>query len=159
MTPVVNPDNYTITLDVNPVIKNFLGKDEYPLYVVGQITRYVPVQNPQGVITGRELEIYNYEMMFNVWMPIISSRQLRVNVTVYDGETIVLGGMIDSSTNKRTDKWPILGDLPFIGRIFSPQAEDAVRNNLLLFVTTRLVNNDGIPIRRNQRNGAPDFQR
>ena len=71
VTPVVNPDNYTITLDVNPVIKNFLGKDEYPLYVVGQITRYVPVQNPQGVITGRELEIYNYEMMFNVWMPII----------------------------------------------------------------------------------------
>ena len=110
-------------------------------------------------ITGRELEIYNYEMMFNVWMPIISSRQLRVNVTVYDGETIVLGGMIDSSTNKRTDKWPILGDLPFIGRFFSTQAEDAVRNNLLLFVTTRLVNNDGIPIRRNQRNGAPDFQR
>ncbi|MEI3001185.1 MAG: hypothetical protein V8T86_09855 [Victivallis sp.] len=159
VTPVVNPDNYTITLDVNPVIKNFLGKDEYPLYVVGQITRYVPVRNPQGVITGRELEIYNYEMMFNVWMPIISSRQLRVNVTVYDGETIVLGGMIDSSTNKRTDKWPILGDLPFIGRFFSTQAEDAVRNNLLLFVTTRLVNNDGIPIRRNQRNGAPDFQR
>lgn len=48
VTPVVNPDNYTITLDVNPVIKNFLGKDEYPLYVVGQITRYVPGAESAG---------------------------------------------------------------------------------------------------------------
>ncbi len=159
VTPVVNPDNYTITLDVNPVVRNFLGKDEYPIYVVGEISRFVPTRDPQGVFTGYALEISEETMIFNVWMPIISSRRLKVNVTVYDGETIVLGGMIDSATNKRTDKWPILGDLPFIGRFFQTQAEDTTRNNLLLFVTTRLVNNDGIPIRRNPRNATPDFHR
>jgi len=160
VTPVVNPDNYTITLDVNPVVRNFLGKDEYPITVIGQLSQYVPTYNAStGLIDGSHLQISTVTNVFNVWMPIISSRKLRVNVTVYDGETIVLGGMIDSTTNKRTDKWPILGDLPFLGRFFQSQAEDTVRNNLLLFVTTRLVNNDGIPIRRNQRNGAPDFHR
>lgn len=161
VTPVVNPDNYTITLDVNPVFRNFIGKDEYPIVVTGEITRYVNSTDEQGLpIPGMlTLERVEESMTFNVWMPIISSRKLRVNVTVYDGETIVLGGMIDSAVNKRTDKWPILGDLPFIGRFFTTQAEDTVRNNLLLFVTTRLVNNDGIPIRRGQQYGAPDFNR
>ncbi|MBS1368593.1 MAG: hypothetical protein HPZ91_01440 [Lentisphaeria bacterium] len=161
VTPVVNPDNYTITLDVNPVVRNFIGKDEYPIVVTGEITRYVNATDENGVaIPGTQvIQRTEESMTFNVWMPIISSRRLRVNVTVYDGETIVLGGMIDSAVNKRTDKWPILGDLPFIGRLFTSQAEDTVRNNLLLFVTTRLVNNDGIPIRRGQRNGAPDFHR
>lgn len=160
VTPVVNPDNYTITLDVNPVVRNFLGKDEYPIYVIGKLSQYVPTYNAStGLIDGSHLQISTVTNVFNVWMPIISSRKLRVNVTVYDGETIVLGGMIDSTTNKRTDKWPVLGDLPFLGRLFQSQAEDTVRNNLLIFVTTRLVNNDGIPIRRNQRNGAPDFHR
>ena len=92
-------------------------------------------------------------------MPMISRRDLRVNVTVYDGETIVLGGMVDNSTTSRTDKWPILGDLPFIGRFFQAQSEEATRSNLLLFVTTRLVSNDGVPIRRNAAVGAPDFNR
>lgn len=161
VTPVVNPDNYTITLDVNPVFRNFIGKDEYPIVVTGEITRYVNSTDENGLpIPGMlTLERVEESMTFNVWMPMISSRKLRVNVTVYDGETIVLGGMIDSAVNKRTDKWPILGDLPFIGRFFTTQAEDTVRNNLLLFVTTRLVNNDGIPIRRGQQNGAPDFNR
>ena len=54
--------------------------------------------------------------------------------------------------NKGDVVWTVnLQLLAIIGRFFSTQAEDAVRNNLLLFVTTRLVNNDGIPIRRNQR--------
>ena len=57
------------------------------------------------------------------------------------------------------DKWPILGDLPLIGRFFQSQVEDVERKSLLIFVTARLVNNDGIPIRRNKSVGAPDFNR
>ena len=158
VTPVVNPDNYTITLDVNPVVRGYLGKDPYPIVVQGDYTHYETTTNSSGV-SSTTLVTTTKTMTFNVWMPIISSRKVHVNVTVYDGETIVLGGMVDSTTNKRTDKWPILGDLPFIGRFFQTQAEDTTRSDLLLFVTTRLVNNDGIPIRRNQRNGAPDFHR
>ncbi len=157
VTPVVNPDNYTITLAVNPSVTNYLGKDSYPIYVEGILTYYD--QRMVGGVLTRVLVHEKTTTRFDVWMPIISRRNLNVNVTVYDGETIVLGGMVDSTTEYRTDKWPILGDLPFIGRFFQSRSENAVRNNLLLFVTTRLVNNDGIPIRRNQQHGAPDFNR
>lgn len=159
VTPVVNPDNYTISLEVNPTVKNFLGKDEYPIYVKGILTYYEQNTNPTPGSPERILVNFDTVTLFNVWMPIVSVRNLKVNVTVYDGETIVLGGMIDSQHTSRTDKWPILGDLPFIGRFFSSQADEVNRSNLLLFVTTRLVNNDGIPIRRNLRHGAPDFGR
>ena len=157
VTPVVNPDNYTITLSLNPSVTNYLGKDSYPIYVEGILTYYE--QQMIGGVWTRVLVQQETSTRFDVWMPIISRRDLNVNVTVYDGETIVLGGMVDSTTDYRTDKWPILGDLPFIGRFFQSRSENAVRNNLLLFVTTRLVNNDGIPIRRNQQHGAPDFNR
>lgn len=157
VTPVVNPDNYTITLSLNPSVTNYLGKDSYPIYVEGILTYYE--QQMIGGVWTRVLVQQETSTRFDVWMPIISRRDLNINVTVYDGETIVLGGMVDSTTDYRTDKWPILGDLPFIGRFFQSRSENAVRNNLLLFVTTRLVNNDGIPIRRNQQHGAPDFNR
>ena len=92
-------------------------------------------------------------------MPIIGRRKIDVNAKVYDGETIVLGGMIDNQTETLYDRWPVLGDIPLIGRLFSSQYEKKTKSNLLIFVTTRLVNNDGVPIRRNTQRGAPDFNR
>lgn len=160
VTPKVNADNYTITLEVNPTVTNYIGRDEYNIEVKGVLSEYVPATNSAGeLIGGTTLKQTPTTDRFNVWKPIISRRNVKVNVNVYDGETIVLGGMIDATTTTRTDKWPILGDLPLVGRFFQSQSENIKRNNLLLFVTTRLVGNDGVPIRRNRALGAPDFNR
>ncbi|HJH03507.1 MAG TPA: hypothetical protein K8W19_05710 [Victivallis vadensis] len=160
VTPKVNADNYTITLEVNPTVTNYIGRDEYNIEVKGILSEYVPATNTAGELTGgTTLQQTPTTDRFNVWKPIISRRNVKVNVNVYDGETIVLGGMIDATTTTRTDKWPILGDLPLVGRFFQSQSENITRNNLLLFVTTRLVGNDGVPIRRNRALGAPDFNR
>lgn len=161
VTPKVNADNYTITLEVNPTVTNYIGRDEYNIQVKGILTEYVRATDPStGAFTGgTTLKQTKTTDRFNVWKPIISRRNVKVNVNVYDGETIVLGGMIDATTTTRTDKWPILGDLPLVGRFFQSQSENIKRNNLLLFVTTRLVGNDGVPIRRNRALGAPDFNR
>ena len=161
VTPKVNADNYTITLEVNPTVTNYIGRDEYNIEVKGILSEYVPATYSPG---GDLIKRGGWEQTptvnrFNVWKPIISRRNVKVNVNVYDGETIVLGGMIDATTTTRTDKWPILGDLPLVGRFFQSQSENITRNNLLLFVTTRLVGNDGVPIRRNRALGAPDFNR
>ena len=160
VTPKVNADNYTITLEVNPTVTNYIGRDEYNIEVKGVLSEYVPATNSAGeLIGGTTLKQTPTTDRFNVWKPIISRRNVKVNVNVYDGETIVLGGMIDATTTTRTDKWPILGDLPLVGRFFQSQSENIKRNHLLLFVTTRLVGNDGVPIRRNRALGAPDFNR
>ena len=112
-----------------------------------------------GYVTVRQEWVNTPQnIIFDVWMPMISRRNLNVNVNVYDGETVVLGGMVDNTTISRVDKWPILGDLPLVGRFFQSHVEDVERKSLLVFVTARLVNNDGIPIRRNKNVGAPDFR-
>ncbi|UKI33155.1 MAG: hypothetical protein L6W00_06600 [Lentisphaeria bacterium] len=161
VTPRVNSDNYTINLKVNPQISQYLGKDSYQIQVSGYTRQLTTVRETiEGNLVVRQEWVNTPQnIIFDVWMPMISRRNLSVNVNVYDGETVVLGGMVDNTTISRVDKWPILGDLPLVGRFFQSHVEDVVRKSLLVFVTARLVNNDGIPIRRNKNVGAPDFNR
>ena len=161
VTPRVNSDNYTINLKVNPQISQYLGKDSYQIQVTGYTRQLTTVRETiEGNLVVRQEWVNTPQnIIFDVWMPMISRRNLNVNVNVYDGETVVLGGMVDNTTISRVDKWPILGDLPLVGRFFQSHVENVERKSLLVFVTARLVNNDGIPIRRNKNVGAPDFNR
>ena len=61
----------------------------------------------------------------------------------YDGDTIVVGGMVESQTQTINDKIPFLGDLPFIGRFFQSRYSEAEKGNMLIFLTCRIVNPDG----------------
>ena len=78
--------------------------------------------------------------------PIFSTRKITTNVTVFDGATIVLGGLIREDVQKVEDKTPILGDIPLIGRLFRSNADQHTKRNLVIFVTARLVNPEGAPI-------------
>ena len=54
-----------------------------------------------------------------------------------------MGGLITEQRKAMDDKVPFLGDLPFIGRLFRSHAEQTIKRNLLVFVTTRLVDTRG----------------
>ncbi len=161
VTPSVNPDNRTIALNIDASVTNYLEKDETTINVEGVLTEMVAPTDPTtGAITGTLRPQYTpVTYTYTVWMPVITRRNVRVNVTVYDGETIVLGGMVDNTVKTKIDKWPILSDLPLIGRFFQAETESMDNTNLLIFVTTRLVSNDGVPIHRDAVVGAPDFNR
>jgi len=147
VTPTVSPNNYTISLHLIPQVIAFSSWMKYPIYMkVGNT-----------VIGDSSSTSTNYST--NIMMPIISRRDLDTNVKVFDGETIVLGGMLQDQAVERNDKWPILGDIPLVGRLFSSQLSDSEKVNLLIFVTARLVNNDGVPVRENSMRGLPDFNR
>jgi len=72
---------------------------------------------------------------------------------------VVLGGMIQNQVSNQTDKIPLLGDLPLIGRFFQSQSETSEKTNLLIFVTARLVDYNGVPVLRSKNTAAPDFKR
>ena len=76
-------------------------------------------------------------------MPIIDTRRLFTKVMVFDGETVILGGVAQDVTNEINDKIPILGDLPIVGRLFKSKYNDSAKTNLLIFMTCRLVNPNG----------------
>ena len=75
--------------------------------------------------------------------PFFHVRSVDSSVSVYPGATIVMGGLITEARRAMDDKIPFLGDLPFIGRLFRSHSEKTTKRNLLIFVTTRLVDVSG----------------
>lgn len=71
--------------------------------------------------------------------PFFHVRSIDSSVSVYPGATIVMGGLITEDRKAMDDKIPFLGDLPIIGRLFRSHSERTNKRNLLIFVTTRLV--------------------
>ncbi len=75
--------------------------------------------------------------------PIFSTRKVTTSVTVWDGQTVVLGGLMREDVQKVQDKVPILGDIPLLGRAFRSNVDQHLKVNLVIFVTAHLINPAG----------------
>ncbi|MBR1951195.1 MAG: hypothetical protein IKA32_01370 [Lentisphaeria bacterium] len=76
-------------------------------------------------------------------MPIFNKRSVNTMVQVYDGDTVLVGGVATDLTKTYHDKIPILGDIPFIGRFFQSRYSQAEKGNMLIFLSCKIVNPDG----------------
>ena len=70
----------------------------------------------------------------------ISEDSISTNVIIEDGQTVVLGGVFKNRTSNGVDKVPFLGDLPYIGRAFRRDVRSNTKEELLIFVTPKLIN-------------------
>ncbi len=75
--------------------------------------------------------------------PFFKVRSVSTSVSIYNGATVVMGGMITENRVATEDKIPFLGDLPYVGHLFRSKAEQSEKRNLLIFVTARLVDPAG----------------
>lgn len=73
----------------------------------------------------------------------ISGDSIQTNVILEDGQTVVLGGVFRNNITNNENKVPFLGDLPYVGRLFKSQNRRNEKEELLIFITPKLVN-DGI---------------
>jgi type IV pilus assembly protein PilQ len=71
----------------------------------------------------------------------VNTNRIQTNVLVNDGQTVVLGGIFQNQISSATTKVPFLGDLPYLGRLFRHTLQTNNKQELLIFVTPRLVNN------------------
>ncbi|MFT4592718.1 MAG: type II secretion system protein D [Phycisphaerales bacterium] len=71
--------------------------------------------------------------------PIFSRRQVRSQVQLRDGETVLIGGILKESESKVRRKFPLLGDIPLIGALFTSVDDTTVREELLVFITPSIV--------------------
>lgn len=101
-----------------------------------------PNITPDGKI-GLQLNITNGTPTIINNQVAISEDSISTNVIVEDGQTVVLGGIFKNRTNNGVDKVPFLGDLPYIGRAFRKDVRSNTKEELLIFVTPKLIN-DGI---------------
>ncbi len=72
-------------------------------------------------------------------VPIIDTTELNTKVLVGDGQTIVLGGIFQQSTVDGVTKVPFFGDIPFLGRLFRQNIESSEKQELLIFITPRIL--------------------
>jgi type II secretory pathway component GspD/PulD (secretin) len=76
-------------------------------------------------------------------LPVFRVRQVTTTAIVWDGQTIALGGLISESVTKVRDKVPVLGDLPFLGRLFRSESDETRKKNLMVFVTPTIIDPAG----------------
>jgi type IV pilus assembly protein PilQ len=69
----------------------------------------------------------------------IDTQEISTQVLVENGETIVLGGIFQQTTNKNKSQVPLLGDLPVVGRLFKNSQEEIEKRELLIFVTPKIL--------------------
>ncbi|MEC8056987.1 MAG: type IV pilus secretin PilQ family protein [Pseudomonadota bacterium] len=78
---------------------------------------------------------------------ILNKNTINTNVLVDNGETVILGGVFEQTTTNQQTKVPFLGDLPWVGRLFRKDSKKDDKQELLIFVTPRIVNDTQV---RNQ---------
>ena len=139
VTPTIEKYN-SINLDLKPKVTEFDGFVEYggPSGTIGTGFSTATVLTPSGIL-----------------MPIFSVRKVVTQVTIFDGATVIIGGLTREEVKTVNDKIPVLGNLPLIGRFFQSSAESYQKRNLLIFVTASIVSRGGSPVRENIQNITP----
>ena len=124
VTPNVEEDD-SINLVLNPNVTEFEGFMEYGGVAVA-ISSGTTVTVPSGFI-----------------QPVFSVREVKTTVTVFDGATVVMGGLTREEVRTINDSVPILSDIPWIGRLFRSKGESRQKRNLLIFVTANRISPGG----------------
>ncbi|MBK1829395.1 type II and III secretion system protein [Verrucomicrobiaceae bacterium R5-34] len=132
--PTIGENNYTIDLRFAPELVEFEGFINYGS----------PIQSPSTDALGNPISITITEN--RIEMPVFSTRRVTTALTIYDGYTVAVGGLMSEDVQNVQDKVPILGDLPIIGRLFQSKSESRIKSNLIIFVTAQIIDAAGSPI-------------
>jgi len=133
VTPEV--DGNQISLSLKPKITELAGWQNYQLAPANSIYNHRQnVLSQTGIITHDPVIAR---------LPIFKKREIEAEVTIADGSTIGMGGLINEKIETYEDKVPVLGSIPLIGRLFRNEGERAVKRNLLMFVTAKKVDPSG----------------
>ncbi len=140
--PVIGADGYTIDLNLVPEVVEFEGFINYgsPIQSTGGLAAFGlagPIFTPPATITENRIE-----------MPVFSTRKVTTAVTIWDGQTVAIGGLIREDVQNVEDKVPVLGSLPLVGRLFQSKVDFHLKKNLTVFVTVKLIDPAGQTIRK-----------
>ena len=133
--PIIGENDFVIDLQFVPEIVEFEGFINYGSPILSPGTD--ALGNPtETVITENRIE-----------MPVFSARRVKTSLTIYDGYTVAVGGLMREDVQNVEDSVPILGDIPIIGRLFQSKSENRIKSNLIIFVTAQIIDATGRPLR------------
>jgi general secretion pathway protein D len=127
--PTVSADGFSVQMVLLPSVLEFIGYDTPPAGFVPTAASSIGVS-----------------ISATIPLPRFRVREVVTTCNVWDGQTVVLGGMISETITKIKDQVPVLGDLPLVGRLFQSESTDSTKDNLLIFVTPRIIDPAGNPV-------------
>jgi type IV pilus assembly protein PilQ len=120
---------------------------------IGIILKVKPQVNAQGFIklaVEPEVSSRNGTTTFGgaggAEIPIIATRKSKTEVSLKDGFTMGIGGLIENKVESKGTKVPVLGSIPGVGRLFTSRGNDESARNLLIFITAKTISPDGAEI-------------
>ena len=131
VVPYISADGYTIDMTLIPSFTEFLNYDDPGAFV------------PQAQSASSGQSGVATPLVGTLPLPHFRVRQVTTTVVVWDGQTVVLGGLIAENVTKVKDKVPVLGDLPVVGRLFRSEASQTQKKNLMIFVTPTILDPAG----------------
>jgi general secretion pathway protein D len=172
VTEYIYPTAYTVTPvtgqtainDTAVIIGGIVEPQDFQMREVGVILTVQPDVSPEGqmitlnmtpeVVTEPDWKNYGTTytdqegnvQQLNMEQPFFHTRLVQTSISIYNGATVVMGGMITEKRVDTIDKIPLLGDIPIIGKFFQSKTSQSEKRNLLIFVTARLVDPAGRPV-------------
>ncbi len=134
VTPTVDATNKKVTVDVLVDMSEFVGFINYGT-PIRDATLGIQGNGQLPVITENE-----------ILMPVFEAVKETTSVTVWDGNTIAIGGYFGHTVEDIEDKIPVLGDLPAVGAAFRNQRESHQKQGFLIFLSVRVVDPGGQPL-------------
>jgi general secretion pathway protein D len=142
--PTIGENDFMIDLRFVPEIVEFEGFINYgsPIQASAEAGIFDDLGNLIGVIPTTVTLTEN-----RIEMPVFATRRVNTALTIYDGYTVAIGGLMREDVQNVEDSVPILGDIPFVGRLFQTKAESRIKSNLIIFVTAQIIDATGRPLR------------
>jgi general secretion pathway protein D len=115
-------------------------------YDVGISLQVIPHINPEGLVT---LDVYpsisqldtgsGVQIQTGIFAPTFTNRYAQTRVAVPNGQTIVIGGLMQDSKSEIVQKVPVLGDIPYLGMLFKRTRNNKQKTELLIFITPHVA--------------------
>jgi general secretion pathway protein D len=137
-----------ITGDALPILTSITlsgvnGVSQQVEYVnVGVTLQIAPRVSPDGYVTSQIYAVVSSVTGYSQGYPTISQREAETSASVRDGDSFVLGGLIQENSLKSKSKVPILGDIPLLGKAFSYEKTSKGKTELYIIITPRIVHHD-----------------
>ena len=123
------------------------GSNSNPFRSVTRQEVGVKLQVRPQINEGNAVKMYIVQEVSSIFGPIgdtssdliTNKRNIKTTVLVDDGETIVLGGLIDDDVQETINKVPVLGNIPLLGRVFTSTTTTRTKRNLMVFLRPTIV--------------------
>ena len=133
--PVPAPFNFGIGLSVTPQIRD---NDQVRLWLNPEVRTRIGEKSFVTSVVSGDIEQEN-----TITLPTTSWQAVWTNVIVHDGDTLVLGGLVQDQSIKGEQKLPYVADLPILGYFFRGKSKEVSQSSLLIFVTPDIIDSTG----------------